>query len=383
MAGLIDTIRGAVSSSLIDSVASRLGESPEATGSALSGIMPVVLGAIANKADGGSVDGTLGLIRGLLAGGNPLDNPQLAVDAITSGTPMASASGNLLSGLFGSSLGPIVSQLAERFGLSSGSIQSLLSVAGLLGAGGIGRALGGNLTAGGLTDLMRTERPGILAALPAGLGSILGSLGGAATAATGAAGATAAAAASRVHQTTDRVEEAAASSGLGKILPWLLLALAALLLFFGLKSCNREEVAAPPPVETPTDSGIATGAAPVVIPTGAGVLSETRDNRPALNVYFDVGKSEVTKDLAPASQPLRDYLAANPKAWLTVSGFNDPTGNAAANAELSKKRAQQVAAALKAAGVSEASIKLEKPAETSGTGTTNAESRRVEVTIKE
>ncbi len=36
-----------------------------------------------------------------------------------------------------------------------------------------------------------------------------------------------------------------------------------------------------------------------------------------------------------------------------MSGYNDPSGNAAFNAKLSKKRAQAVAAALKTAGIPE------------------------------
>lgn len=66
-----------------------------------------------------------------------------------------------------------------------------------------------------------------------------------------------------------------------------------------------------------------------------------------------------------------------------VSGFNDPTGNAALNAELSKKRAQSVAAALAAQGVPADSIDLEKPPETTDTTTTKENARRVDIVVKE
>ena len=75
-------------------------------------------------------------------------------------------------------------------------------------------------------------------------------------------------------------------------------------------------------------------------------------------------------------------MKANPDAKAVISGFNDPTGNAAANAELSKNRAQAVQAALVAAGVAQDHTVLEKPAETTGTAASNAASRRVEVVLR-
>jgi outer membrane protein OmpA-like peptidoglycan-associated protein len=78
-----------------------------------------------------------------------------------------------------------------------------------------------------------------------------------------------------------------------------------------------------------------------------------------------------------------DFLKANASAKAIVSGFNDPTGNAVANAELSKNRAKNVAVALKAAGMSDDRVIMEKAANTTaGASVSNAEARRVEVTIR-
>ena len=65
-----------------------------------------------------------------------------------------------------------------------------------------------------------------------------------------------------------------------------------------------------------------------------------------------------------------------------ISGFNDPTGDAAKNAELSKHRAQAVRAARVLAGVPEDRTTLEKPVEASDTGANNAASRRVDVMVR-
>lgn len=127
-------------------------------------------------------------------------------------------------------------------------------------------------------------------------------------------------------------------------------------------------------------------AAPVVvaepIPLGAGVTTGERNGKPMLTVYFDTAKSDVTNDLAAAAAKVKDYVANNAGAKLAVSGFNDPTGNAAANAELSKKRAQGVGKALESAGIPATAIELVKPAETTDISGDNTNARRVEVVVQ-
>ena len=103
---------------------------------------------------------------------------------------------------------------------------------------------------------------------------------------------------------------------------------------------------------------------------------------PALKVYFDSAKTDVHGDFATKATDLVNYLKATSDAKAVISGFNDPTGDGAKNAELSKSRAQAVQAALVAQGVTEDRTVLEKPAETSGTAATNAASRRVEVMVR-
>ena len=119
------------------------------------------------------------------------------------------------------------------------------------------------------------------------------------------------------------------------------------------------------------------------IPTGEGLVSYMANGMPALKVYFDTGKTEVAKEFSDKSKDIMAYLKDNAGAKAIISGYNDPTGNAAANAELSKNRAKRVAAALKAAGAADDRVVLEKPADTTtGAALSNTEARRVEVTIR-
>lgn len=78
-----------------------------------------------------------------------------------------------------------------------------------------------------------------------------------------------------------------------------------------------------------------------------------------------------------------DWLAdvrSNPDARLAISGFDDPSGSAPLNAELSKNRAEAVQAARVGAGVAEARTDLAKLEVTTTTDLTPSEARRVEVT---
>jgi outer membrane protein OmpA-like peptidoglycan-associated protein/uncharacterized protein YidB (DUF937 family) len=119
------------------------------------------------------------------------------------------------------------------------------------------------------------------------------------------------------------------------------------------------------------------------IPAGAGLVGYMANGMPALKVYFDTGKTDVAKEFGDKSKDIMAYLKDNAGAKAIISGYNDPTGNAAANAELSKNRAKGVAAALKAAGAADDRVVLEKPADTTtGAALSNAEARRVEVTIR-
>lgn len=174
-------------------------------------------------------------------------------------------------------------------------------------------------------------------------------------------------------------------------LPWLLLGLGILALILLLSRCNNDaddvipmaaDTAVATAMEAPTGTAAPAGATPAAVPTGAGITSEMRDGKPVLITYFDTGKAAVVPAFGPATTPLKDYLAAHAGSSLAVSGFTDPTGNAAANAALSKNRAAAVKAALVAAGVTDAAIAMVKPADSSDASGSNANGRRVEVTVK-
>lgn len=120
-------------------------------------------------------------------------------------------------------------------------------------------------------------------------------------------------------------------------------------------------------------------------PQSAGLIAWLRGDMPAVNVYFDTGASDVHADFATKAADVLDYLKTHDDVEAVVSGYHDPTGDAAVNEALARERAEAVRDALVAEGISEDRVVLEKPADASGTdevNASNATARRVEVVLR-
>ena len=130
-----------------------------------------------------------------------------------------------------------------------------------------------------------------------------------------------------------------------------------------------------------------TGEAPEILPYQDDAAAAPADDAASVTIgddgvvkfYFATGSQELA---ANANDSLAAIVAgAGEGKKVVISGFHDATGDAAQNAELAKNRAKAVQAALVALGVNEGSIELKKPETTEGDGT-NAEARRVEVSLQ-
>jgi uncharacterized protein YidB (DUF937 family)/outer membrane protein OmpA-like peptidoglycan-associated protein len=335
-------------------------------------LIHMLLAYITNK-DSGGLAGFMAKLSSAGLGG-------MAQSWLGGGAGAQPVSAGQLETLFGGH-GGLLSAITSKLGIGSSAVTSAL--------GFILPAVIGKLTPGGTVP----------ASLPSDVMGFIGS-GAPSMAGSGAAGG------------------AAAGGGLMKWLPWLVAGAAVLFL---LSYCNKggdtakqaataskagvaagadaAKTAADDAAKATVDAAkatadasakatadaakAATDAAAAVVPTGSGVVAYTANDAPALKVYFDTGKVDVASEFADKSKDMLAFLAANATAKAVVSGFNDPTGNAAANAELSKNRAKGVAAALKAAGIADDRVLLEKPADTTtGAAISNAQARRVEITVR-
>jgi outer membrane protein OmpA-like peptidoglycan-associated protein len=98
-------------------------------------------------------------------------------------------------------------------------------------------------------------------------------------------------------------------------------------------------------------------------------------------VYFAVGAAALDDADKGVVAKTLEALAANPKAIVLLSGFHDPSGDPARNAELAKQRAMSVRDALVAGGVATDRVKFRKPESTVGAGSPE-EGRRVEIRVQ-
>jgi photosynthetic reaction center cytochrome c subunit len=101
------------------------------------------------------------------------------------------------------------------------------------------------------------------------------------------------------------------------------------------------------------------------------------------DVYFAVGSAELTADAGKSLDGVIQSLKAAPDAKVTLSGYHSAAGTLAQNQELAKQRAFAVRDALKAAGIDETRIVLDKPQQTeANVAGEDPKARRVEVSMK-
>jgi photosynthetic reaction center cytochrome c subunit len=127
------------------------------------------------------------------------------------------------------------------------------------------------------------------------------------------------------------------------------------------------------------DHMILAGAAP---PAGP-ITPEPQVTATGATVFFAVGKFDVKSDLPQSLATLVNALKADPKSKVAISGYHSASGDLASNQELAKNRAFAVRDALKAAGIAEDRLILEKPlsAEANLAGE-DPKARRVDVSMK-
>jgi K(+)-stimulated pyrophosphate-energized sodium pump len=136
------------------------------------------------------------------------------------------------------------------------------------------------------------------------------------------------------------------------------------LLIVPLLGGDMKATAAPAQITAP--------AAQVAAPTATAALAK---------IFFATGGATLPADAEQALKPVLEFAKANAQAKLSISGFHDTTGDKMKNEELAKNRAQAVKAALVAGGIAEDRLQLQKPQETTGSGSEEA-ARRVEISVQ-
>lgn len=159
-----------------------------------------------------------------------------------------------------------------------------------------------------------------------------------------------------------------------KVALWVVLGIITLLLFgllggLAIRSLNAKKAPALPAVAATAAAGAADERIDLPL---SGIL--------VVRVLFDLDQATLQPD-APAQLALAvKALADAPGKKLVIAGFHDPSGDAAHNADLAKRRAVAVRLALVAQGADGTLVLLRKP-EQAALGGPADEARRVEVRL--
>lgn len=420
---ILDLVKDQVSGHLAKQASSFLGESESGVSKALGGIMPALLGGMINKSSSdsgaqgimdiiGKLDmGTLGNIAGIFGGG------------AGSVGGVVNSGGGIVESLLGSKSTGLIDFIANMAGLKSSSSSSLLKMAAPFLMSIVGKQVAGK-GVGFLKDLIMGQKSSVAAAMPAGLGSVLGfadflgkgqdQIKNTVSSATSAASAAA-----------DTLKTASTPSGGGSNLTkWLLpllLALAAIWLF-SKYGCNKkveetsmEEVIIDP-AQAAADS-IANAAKALMDATKSlfsnidATAKEAFDKltledgsaayqiksyidggfngNPLFqikNVNFATGSAALSKEAQAEVDQLSALLKAYPGVKIEINGHTDNTGDAAANQTLSEARSASVMGRLIASNIEATRLKAfgfgqTQPVADNATEEGKAKNRRIELKV--
>jgi outer membrane protein OmpA-like peptidoglycan-associated protein len=404
-ANLLSLAQEAIGGDFSKLAAQYLGESSEATQSAMSSLLPVVFGSIAQKgATQQGASGLMSLIQGANLDVSSLGNTAklFANGAAGVGDLVKLGSNSLVPAVLGERSSAVASTLSSTSGIRSSSATALIAMSvpmlltflkKFIAEKGLNAASLASMLSGQGASLQRVLDSRLTTAMgfasPAAFAS---GLAGRAADTAKQAGAAVAGGAAAATTTMGR-------SRLLRWLPWLIAAVVLLLLWSMLSgrwlkmpapvdvvaqsaSAPVAKVSPSTEVKSAEPSGTAISMSsnvPPVVPNplpapGAGAGADLE------KIYFAMGSAAVdassrSKVLALADVVKRDQLK------VAVTGYTDKSGSPSKNEVLARRREASVKAALVAAGVPEASIELRPSTPvTIGSGGHDAEARRVEIT---
>lgn len=432
---LIEAAKGLFTNDLVNKASAYLGESENTVVKAIGGIIPSLLGGVADKATSSHNDAVAvtNLAKETDSEGFP---GNLGNFFDNDGGGLLSKGAGLLSNLFGQGKTDMLSTVISQFsGAKSSSITSLLSMAAPAILGMLGKhANTNNLSADGLASMLSSQKANITNALPSGLnlGSLFSGFGASKAAEQVSHAATTAHAAAH-HYT----EEERSGGGMKLLFPIILLALlgAAAWYFFkdgcrGPEDPEHTEVTHTDTVSVDGTASHTTGmamgkldsltgdfiydageSATLNLPNNGGsltvgkntteyrLISFLNDKNAAIdtvkgnwfeftNVRFKTGGSQITDESLTQLRNLVTIAKAFPAAQFKIGGYTDNTGDAAKNVALSQKRADAVVAKLKELGIAATALESAKgygqewPIADNATPEGRAQNRRVAVNVK-
>jgi OmpA-OmpF porin, OOP family len=433
---LLALLKDNLTPEMISKAANFVGEDHASTATAMSGILPAVLGSVMGKAS--TADGASNVMSMITGGGHDggmFDNLGSMLSGGSSTDSMLSGGSGILSSLLGDKVGAIASVIGNFAGIKSGSASSLMSMAAPMVMGLIGKQVSSNgLNASGLMSMLAGQKDHVAAAMPAGLGDKLGGLlgmgsmfSGASSMMSGMANDASKTVSSATNYATEKIEDA--GGGLPKwLLPLLIGAAVIAGLLYFMKGCNKT-----PEAVTSTIDSISTGmsagmdsmassassavssatdavkklfklklpdGSEIEVPEGSledQIVKFIQDDNQKIDkkvwfnfdrLLFDTGKSTLKAESQEQIQKTVAILKAFPKVKIKIGGYTDNVGNAASNMKLSSDRAVIVMDALIAGGIDKSRLESEgygdkNPVASNDTDEGKAQNRRIAISVRE
>jgi len=227
---LLNLLKDQLGDGVIKQAAGLIGEDTSTTKSAISTILPTLLGSVVSK---GATESGAGKLLSMITDGkhdgSMFNNLSSLLGGGAASDGLMNTGKSLVSSLLGGNQNSIMDMIGRATGLKSSSSSGLMSMLAPMVMGMIGKQVASKgLNASGLMNLLGSQKEHLSGALPSGMGDLLGF-----AKTTG----------KTVHKTAEKAAatmtpEPSSSGGGGGFLKWALLGLLALLAlgYFGLRS---------------------------------------------------------------------------------------------------------------------------------------------------
>ena len=371
MSDLLSSLKAQLSATMVEQLGITLGENPSHINKAMGGLLPTVLGGLINKSGD---SGVMSTVMDML--GNK--NNQALLDSVGSmigGHAMRhnhaeNPAAGMITALFGNTVDSVLGALSALSGIKQSSASSLMGLASSLVLGMLGKKVAGGMEVGGLTHMLTKQAPGIMAAVPGGLGNMLGFK----------------------VPTIPNLPNVQNANGRSNALPWVVVLGGLGLLLFWWQWRNAPTVPAPTIAEAPKVDSLAstvTATARSAAPTVSGFIRrlsngfELRGDSTGIerglvgfvdseqvvdkttwfnfdHLTFKSGRAAL--DVEKSTDQLNnisEILKAYPTVHLKIGGYTDNTGSVAANTTLSQQRADNVMRALIGIGIEKTRLTAE------------------------